>query len=66
MLFIIRIFAKDQTSQSGIIKYAPKRSEKYFSSEKIGVPFWPQKLKGRLQNPTFSGKDIPLFGECGV
>lgn len=35
----------------------------YVSSEQIGVPFWSRKLKGRSQNPTFSGKDIILVGE---
>ncbi|GAB1443681.1 hypothetical protein MASR2M39_25230 [Ignavibacteriales bacterium] len=35
----------------------------YVSSEKSGVPFWARKLKGRLQNPTFSGKDLILVGE---
>ncbi len=34
----------------------------YVNSEKTGVPFWSRKLKGRVQNPTFSGKDLILFG----
>ncbi len=35
----------------------------YVSSEKSGIPFWSRKLKGRLQNPTFSGKSLILVGE---